>query len=72
MQDVIGEAHFMQVRRQRRTGCENELAARDGARVLLITDTGRNFPLYRLTAERVVSVNTTAADGNASLMMLDS
>ena len=36
----------------------------------LITATGRNFPLYRLTTERVVSVNTTAAGGNASLMTL--
>ena len=48
----------------------NELAARDGTRVPLITATGRNFPLYRLTTERVVSVNTTAAGGNASLMTL--
>jgi RHH-type proline utilization regulon transcriptional repressor/proline dehydrogenase/delta 1-pyrroline-5-carboxylate dehydrogenase len=48
----------------------NELAARDGPRVPLITATGRNFPLYRLTTERVVSVNTTAAGGNASLMTL--
>jgi RHH-type transcriptional regulator, proline utilization regulon repressor / proline dehydrogenase / delta 1-pyrroline-5-carboxylate dehydrogenase len=48
----------------------NELAARDGPRVPLITATGRNFPLYRLTTERVVSVNTTAGGGNASLMTL--
>ncbi|MGH8684568.1 MAG: hypothetical protein ACREUM_04370, partial [Nitrosospira sp.] len=49
----------------------NELAARDGARVpLIVTDDG-DFLLYRLTAERVVSVNTTAAGGNASLMTLD-
>ncbi len=48
----------------------NELAARDGARIPLITADGGDFPLYRLTAERVVSVNTTAAGGNASLMTL--
>jgi RHH-type proline utilization regulon transcriptional repressor/proline dehydrogenase/delta 1-pyrroline-5-carboxylate dehydrogenase len=48
----------------------NELAARDGARVPLITARGKDFPLYRLMAERVVSVNTTAAGGNASLMTL--
>ncbi|SFO37484.1 trifunctional transcriptional regulator/proline dehydrogenase/L-glutamate gamma-semialdehyde dehydrogenase [Nitrosospira briensis] len=48
----------------------NELAARDGARVPLITARGKGFPLYRLVAERVVSVNTTAAGGNASLMTL--
>ncbi|SOD42567.1 trifunctional transcriptional regulator/proline dehydrogenase/L-glutamate gamma-semialdehyde dehydrogenase [Nitrosovibrio sp. Nv4] len=49
----------------------NELAARDGARVPLISAAGKNFPLYRLTVERVVSVNTAAAGGNASLMTLD-
>ncbi len=48
----------------------SELAARDGALVPLITAAARNFPLYRLTVERVVSVNTTAAGGNASLMTL--
>ena len=31
--------------------------------------TGR-YPLYRLDAERVVSVNTTAAGGNTTLMTL--
>ena len=49
----------------------NELAARDGARVPLIATDDGDFLLYRLTAERVVSVNTTAAGGNASLMTLD-
>jgi RHH-type proline utilization regulon transcriptional repressor/proline dehydrogenase/delta 1-pyrroline-5-carboxylate dehydrogenase len=51
----------------------NELAEREGALVPLITDgPGRNFPLYRLTAEHVISVNTAAAGGNASLMTLGS
>ena len=49
----------------------NELAERDGALVPLIADVPKTgFPLYRLTAERVVSVNTAAAGGNASLMTL--
>jgi RHH-type proline utilization regulon transcriptional repressor/proline dehydrogenase/delta 1-pyrroline-5-carboxylate dehydrogenase len=49
----------------------NGLAGRDGALVPLITDTpDADFPLYRLTAEHVVSVNTAAAGGNASLMTL--
>lgn len=47
-----------------------DLAARDGARVPLIATDGHDIPLYRLTTERVVSVNMTAAGGNASLMML--
>jgi RHH-type proline utilization regulon transcriptional repressor/proline dehydrogenase/delta 1-pyrroline-5-carboxylate dehydrogenase len=49
----------------------SELAAREGALVPLITTDDGNFLLYRLTAERVMSVNTTAAGGNASLMTLD-
>jgi RHH-type proline utilization regulon transcriptional repressor/proline dehydrogenase/delta 1-pyrroline-5-carboxylate dehydrogenase len=48
-----------------------DLAGRDGALVPLITDTpDASFPLYRLTAEHVLSVNTAAAGGNASLMTL--
>ncbi|SEN67389.1 L-proline dehydrogenase /delta-1-pyrroline-5-carboxylate dehydrogenase [Nitrosospira multiformis] len=49
----------------------NELAGREGALVAFITASGTDFPLYRLTAERVVSVNTTAAGGNPALMGLD-
>jgi RHH-type proline utilization regulon transcriptional repressor/proline dehydrogenase/delta 1-pyrroline-5-carboxylate dehydrogenase len=49
----------------------NELAVRDGALVPLILSDEKNFLLYRLTVERVVTVNTTAAGGNATLMMLD-
>jgi RHH-type proline utilization regulon transcriptional repressor/proline dehydrogenase/delta 1-pyrroline-5-carboxylate dehydrogenase len=48
----------------------NELAARDGALVPLILSDARDFPLYRLAVERVITVNTTAAGGNATLMML--
>jgi RHH-type proline utilization regulon transcriptional repressor/proline dehydrogenase/delta 1-pyrroline-5-carboxylate dehydrogenase len=52
-------------------GLRNELAARDGPLVPLILADDEDFPLYRLVAERVVTVDTTAAGGNASLMMLD-
>jgi RHH-type proline utilization regulon transcriptional repressor/proline dehydrogenase/delta 1-pyrroline-5-carboxylate dehydrogenase len=31
---------------------------------------GGHYPLYRMLAERVVTINTTAAGGNATLMML--
>jgi RHH-type proline utilization regulon transcriptional repressor/proline dehydrogenase/delta 1-pyrroline-5-carboxylate dehydrogenase len=48
----------------------NALAARDGALVPLILSDDGDFPLHRLTVERVITVNTTAAGGNASLMML--
>ena len=49
-----------------------ELAQRPGAVMPVITRgpiTGR-YPLYRLDAERVLSVNTTAAGGNTTLMTL--
>ena len=47
------------------------LAARDGAIVTLIeTDQLQPIAMWRLVAERAVSVNTTAAGGNASLMTL--
>ncbi|MGE5491649.1 MAG: bifunctional proline dehydrogenase/L-glutamate gamma-semialdehyde dehydrogenase PutA, partial [Actinomycetota bacterium] len=48
------------------------LAARDGPLVPVLRPgpaTGR-YPLYRLVAERVLTINTTAAGGNASLMAL--
>lgn len=47
------------------------LAARDGARVpLLLAEEDGQYNLARLVAERAISVNTTAAGGNASLMSL--
>ena len=47
------------------------LAARDGALVSVITpEADGGYPLHRLVTERAVSVNTTAAGGNASLMTL--
>jgi len=48
------------------------LAAEPGALipVYLPDDRNRRYPLYRMLAERVVSVNTTAAGGNTTLMTL--
>jgi RHH-type proline utilization regulon transcriptional repressor/proline dehydrogenase/delta 1-pyrroline-5-carboxylate dehydrogenase len=47
------------------------LAARDGARVRVVTPVEGRYPLAWLVTERVVSVNTAAAGGNASLMTLE-
>jgi RHH-type proline utilization regulon transcriptional repressor/proline dehydrogenase/delta 1-pyrroline-5-carboxylate dehydrogenase len=60
--------------REARARLHDELARNEGALVPLITRgaiTGR-YPLYRLDAERVVSINTTAAGGNTTLMTLGS
>jgi RHH-type proline utilization regulon transcriptional repressor/proline dehydrogenase/delta 1-pyrroline-5-carboxylate dehydrogenase len=46
------------------------LAARDGALLSLVVPHGAGINLHRLVVERAVSVNTTAAGGNASLMSL--
>jgi RHH-type proline utilization regulon transcriptional repressor/proline dehydrogenase/delta 1-pyrroline-5-carboxylate dehydrogenase len=47
------------------------LHARDGALVPVVPrDERGRYPLHRLVTERTVSVNTTAAGGNASLMTL--
>jgi RHH-type proline utilization regulon transcriptional repressor/proline dehydrogenase/delta 1-pyrroline-5-carboxylate dehydrogenase len=46
-------------------------AARDGQRVRVVTPIDGVYPLLWLTVERVVSVNTAAAGGNASLMTLE-
>ena len=55
-----------------RTRLHGELARRNGALVPLIARGAltRRYPLYRLDVERVVSVNTTAAGGNTTLMTL--
>ncbi|MFS0758349.1 bifunctional proline dehydrogenase/L-glutamate gamma-semialdehyde dehydrogenase PutA [Noviherbaspirillum sp. 1P10PC] len=48
------------------------LAAREGALTSVAQTQGSEpIPLWRLVAERTVSVNTTAAGGNASLMTLE-
>ena len=55
-----------------RTRLHGDLARRNGALVPLVARgalSGR-YPLYRLDVERVVSVNTTAAGGNTTLMTL--
>ena len=47
------------------------LAERDGAIVTLIeTDHVQAIAMWRMVAERAISINTTAAGGNASLMTL--
>ncbi|MBI3896899.1 MAG: trifunctional transcriptional regulator/proline dehydrogenase/L-glutamate gamma-semialdehyde dehydrogenase [Gammaproteobacteria bacterium] len=48
-----------------------EIAACDGALIPFISaDTTQRYPLLRLLVERVISVNTAAAGGNAGLMTL--
>jgi RHH-type transcriptional regulator, proline utilization regulon repressor / proline dehydrogenase / delta 1-pyrroline-5-carboxylate dehydrogenase len=47
-----------------------QLAQRDGARVRVL-HAGPEYGLQWMVAERVVSTNTTAAGGNASLLTLD-
>ncbi|TXH02415.1 MAG: aldehyde dehydrogenase family protein, partial [Rhodocyclaceae bacterium] len=53
--------------------CRRRLAQLPGALVATWQPAGEGgrYPLYRMLAERVVSINTTAAGGNASLMMLE-
>ncbi|MBS1189781.1 MAG: putA [Rhodocyclaceae bacterium] len=48
------------------------LAKRDGALVPVLRPNSADgrYPLHRLVAERVVTINTTAAGGNATLMTL--
>lgn len=50
------------------------LAGREGAILPCISpqDSDTRYPLYRLLHERVTTINTTAAGGNTSLMMLGS
>jgi len=46
------------------------LAERDGPLCpLIVADDDGGYPLYRLLVERVVSVNTAAAGGNAALLV---
>jgi RHH-type proline utilization regulon transcriptional repressor/proline dehydrogenase/delta 1-pyrroline-5-carboxylate dehydrogenase len=47
-----------------------QLAQRDGALIPLILAGKDGYNLHRLVVERAVSVNTTAAGGNASLMSI--
>jgi RHH-type proline utilization regulon transcriptional repressor/proline dehydrogenase/delta 1-pyrroline-5-carboxylate dehydrogenase len=47
------------------------LAARDGPRIRVVTPMNGVYPSIWLVVERVVSVNTAAAGGNASLMTLE-
>ena len=57
--------------RSRHLPVPRALAARDGAIVPLIQDgPDGSYDLTRLVVEKVASINTTAAGGNASLMSL--
>ncbi|MBI2305823.1 MAG: bifunctional proline dehydrogenase/L-glutamate gamma-semialdehyde dehydrogenase PutA [Rhodocyclales bacterium] len=53
-------------------GLCRRLAAADGPLIPLYRESPatRQYPLFRMSTERVLSVNTTAAGGNASLMTL--
>src|SRR5262249_18390417 len=53
------------------TRLRQQLAAGDGHRVRVVTPIDGAYPLAWLVVERVVSVNTAAAGGNASLMTLE-
>jgi RHH-type proline utilization regulon transcriptional repressor/proline dehydrogenase/delta 1-pyrroline-5-carboxylate dehydrogenase len=46
------------------------LAARAGARISLLRPSGGRYELYRMVAEQVLTINTAAAGGNATLMSL--
>jgi RHH-type proline utilization regulon transcriptional repressor/proline dehydrogenase/delta 1-pyrroline-5-carboxylate dehydrogenase len=48
------------------------LAQRDGTRIRVLRPNGRRYPLHWMVVERVVTINTAAAGGNATLMTLDS
>ncbi len=53
------------------SGVMRRLAGREGALVgCYLPDTMRRYPVERLLVERVVSINTSAAGGNATLMMV--
>ncbi len=46
------------------------LAEQDGPLIPVFTASAEGYPLYRMLVERVVSINTTAAGGNTTLMTL--
>jgi RHH-type proline utilization regulon transcriptional repressor/proline dehydrogenase/delta 1-pyrroline-5-carboxylate dehydrogenase len=46
------------------------MAARDGAISALVTSPADHQLLHRLVTEKTVTINTTAAGGNASLMTM--
>ena len=46
------------------------LAAEDGPLVPVLMSSAEGYPVYRMLVERVVSINTTAAGGNTTLMTL--
>jgi RHH-type proline utilization regulon transcriptional repressor/proline dehydrogenase/delta 1-pyrroline-5-carboxylate dehydrogenase len=52
------------------TAIRRQLAARKGAIVAFVAQEQGGYNLHRLVVERSVSINTTAAGGNASLMAM--
>ncbi len=65
------DVHGDDVHRHDAQRLRQELAARDGALIALVApNVDGSYPLFRLVNERVVSVNTVAGGGNASLMTL--
>jgi RHH-type proline utilization regulon transcriptional repressor/proline dehydrogenase/delta 1-pyrroline-5-carboxylate dehydrogenase len=52
------------------TAIRRQLAARKGAIVAFVAQENAGYNLHRLVVERSVSINTTAAGGNASLMAM--
>ena len=46
------------------------LAAEEGPLIPVFTASAEGYPVYRMLVERVVSINTTAAGGNTTLMTL--
>jgi RHH-type proline utilization regulon transcriptional repressor/proline dehydrogenase/delta 1-pyrroline-5-carboxylate dehydrogenase len=69
----VGSAEFEVALTDRESDClalRRQLAQRDGARVRVLLG-GPEYGLQWMVAERVVSTNTTAAGGNASLLTLD-
>jgi RHH-type proline utilization regulon transcriptional repressor/proline dehydrogenase/delta 1-pyrroline-5-carboxylate dehydrogenase len=69
--DAAATLHLALVQANHAASVRRTLAARDGALVPLIETTEDGvIPMWRLSAERAVCINTTAAGGNASLMTL--
>jgi RHH-type transcriptional regulator, proline utilization regulon repressor / proline dehydrogenase / delta 1-pyrroline-5-carboxylate dehydrogenase len=71
--DRVESAAFELALTDRESDCaalRRQLAQRDGARVRVLHG-GPEYGLQWMVAERVVSTNTTAAGGNASLLTLD-
>lgn len=66
---IISHFHIALICRQKIPEYVSILAARDGALMpIVVTNGSEPIPVWRLYAECAISINTTAAGGNASLM----